>query len=240
MPRMSSQERRRHCGKLGLKRGKAERPGHSASDGVPSFWKIWKIVSISLSPWKSGAPLVISPKMQPTLQMSTGRAYSSQPNKISGARYHVVTTSWVSCGIGTQNARAMPKSAIFRRPSPVNVASSTRRFWGFRSRWMIRLLWQKSIPSSNWRINDFTAALSIFMWGKRFMCCLRCMGTNSKMRYKVPGQQHTSSNCTIFGCLVALRTATSRIAVHGTPSSEFVDFTLFAATVRPDALQNAL
>ncbi len=44
---------------------------------------------------KSGALVNISAKMQPAAQISTGVEYSVEPNRISGARYHSVTTSWV-------------------------------------------------------------------------------------------------------------------------------------------------
>jgi len=48
--------------------------------------------SISESPGKSGRRVTISAKMQPMDQMSTGQAYWRAPSKISGARYHNVTT----------------------------------------------------------------------------------------------------------------------------------------------------
>merc|ERR1711879_445246 len=41
-----------HLGKVDLKSGNSESPGHMASVGVPNFWKILKAVSISESPAK--------------------------------------------------------------------------------------------------------------------------------------------------------------------------------------------
>merc|ERR1711907_156256 len=61
-----------HFGKVGLKSGSSESPGHMASVGVPSFWKILKEVSISESPGKSGDPVAISANIHPTPQRSTG------------------------------------------------------------------------------------------------------------------------------------------------------------------------
>merc|ERR1719188_460218 len=130
MLRISDQGRRLHFGKVGLKSGSADKPGHSASVGVPNLRKIWKMVSISLSPWKSAAPVAISPKMQPALQTSTGREYSWQPKRISGARYHVVTTSCVYLGRGREYARAMPKSAIFNDGT---FSFEIKMFCGFKS-----------------------------------------------------------------------------------------------------------
>mmetsp|Transcript_24701 Transcript_24701/g.68894 ORF Transcript_24701/g.68894 Transcript_24701/m.68894 type:complete len:203 (-) Transcript_24701:563-1171(-) len=124
----SAQGWRRHCGKLGLKSGSMSRPGHSALVGVPSFLKIWNIVSISLSPRKSAVPMAISPRMHPELHISIGSEYSSAPKRISGARYHTVTTSCVYLGMGTEKARAMPKSAIFKV-----FDLSIKMFCGFKS-----------------------------------------------------------------------------------------------------------
>ena len=55
--------------------------------------------------------------MHPTDQLSIGIEYFWDPNKISGALYHTVTTSWVYLGTGNEKARASPKSAIFRIPA---------------------------------------------------------------------------------------------------------------------------
>ena len=46
----------RHFGKVRFMSGISYMVGHSSSFGVPSFWKILKIVSISESPAKSGWP----------------------------------------------------------------------------------------------------------------------------------------------------------------------------------------
>mmetsp|Transcript_35838 Transcript_35838/g.100822 ORF Transcript_35838/g.100822 Transcript_35838/m.100822 type:complete len:244 (+) Transcript_35838:262-993(+) len=223
-----------HCGKVGLKSGSSLRPGQSASVGVPSFWKIRKIVSISLSPWNSAIPVAISPKMQPALHTSTGSEYISDPKSISGARYHVVTTSCVYFGIGSMNARAMPKSAIFTRPAP-----SMRMFCGLRSLCMILCEWQKSIPHMSCCCSARTAAGS--RWRPCcFMYCFRLNSTNSKMRCSRPGVQYTSRSFTMFGWLAPFSTATSRMAVLGTPSSSCSVFTFFTATTRWVCTQRAL
>ena len=39
------------------------------------------------APGKMGRPVIISAKMQPTLQMSTGVEYLRDPSRTSGARY---------------------------------------------------------------------------------------------------------------------------------------------------------
>ena len=44
------------------------------------------------SPWKSGFWLIISAKMHPMDHTSTGVEYILAPSRISGARYHKVTT----------------------------------------------------------------------------------------------------------------------------------------------------
>jgi len=54
--------------------------------------KILKISSISESPGKRGLRVHISAKMQPTDHMSTPVEYCRPPRRISGARYHNVTT----------------------------------------------------------------------------------------------------------------------------------------------------
>ena len=51
--------------------------------------------------------------MHPTDHISTGVEYSKEPNKISGALYQSVTTSWVYGLIGIEKVLAKPKSAIF-------------------------------------------------------------------------------------------------------------------------------
>ena len=115
---------RSHWGKLRLKCWNDETPGQVFSSGVPrSLWKrlavvqrkdwtihkvcrereycsrtylkILKISSISESPWNNAFLVHISAKIQPTLHISTPVLYCLPPNKISGARYHNVTTSCV-------------------------------------------------------------------------------------------------------------------------------------------------
>ena len=54
--------------------------------------KILKISSISESPGNKGWPVTISGMMVPTDHISTGHEYCFAPNRISGARYHNVTT----------------------------------------------------------------------------------------------------------------------------------------------------
>jgi hypothetical protein len=49
-------------------------------------------LALTESPGKSGLWLIISTKMQPMDQMSTGVEYVLAPSRISGERYHSVTT----------------------------------------------------------------------------------------------------------------------------------------------------
>ena len=65
--------------------------GHSCGDGVPRYWKILASWSVSLLPGKSGCLVMISARMQPQLQRSTGVAYEVT-RSTSGALYHCVTT----------------------------------------------------------------------------------------------------------------------------------------------------
>jgi hypothetical protein len=58
-----------------------------------TYLKILKISSISESPGKRGFRVHISAKMAPTDHMSTPVEYCLPPKRISGARYHNVTTS---------------------------------------------------------------------------------------------------------------------------------------------------
>lgn len=100
---------RLHLGNEGLKSGNDVTPGQSCSLGVPSilrkcqdslqiviqtitYRKILKISSISESPGNKGLRVHISAKMQPTDHMSTPVEYCRPPRRISGARYHSVTT----------------------------------------------------------------------------------------------------------------------------------------------------
>ncbi len=64
-----------------------------------------------MEPGKSGLPEAISKKMQPTPHMSMGVEYSVEPRRTSGGRYHSVTTSCEYVFVGTDLARARPKSA---------------------------------------------------------------------------------------------------------------------------------
>src|SRR5207244_3973984 len=60
--------------------------------------KILKISSISESPGNRGLRDAISAKMQPTDHISTPVEYWRPPSRISGERYHSVTTSRLSAG----------------------------------------------------------------------------------------------------------------------------------------------
>lgn len=70
-------------------------PGQMASLGVPKVLNILYNWSISESPGKNGILFDSSANIAPTDQMSTAVEYSNVPNKISGARYQSVITSWV-------------------------------------------------------------------------------------------------------------------------------------------------
>ena len=69
--------------------------------------------------------------MAPIDQISTGVEYCFYPNRISGALYQRVTTSWVYVLTGRPKALARPKSASLIIPF-----LSMSKFWGFRSRCM--------------------------------------------------------------------------------------------------------
>ena len=70
-----------------------------ASEGGPfhitTFYN-WFIVEV---PGKSGFPFCISPKRQPMLQISMARVYLLDPNRIYGARYHLVAIYSVSISL---------------------------------------------------------------------------------------------------------------------------------------------
>ena len=106
---MEAMSVRFHLGKEGLKSGNEVTPGQSCSLGVPrmlrlvsrgperfgpdsTYRKILKISSISESPGNKGLRVHISAKMQPTDHMSTPVEYCRPPSRISGERYHSVTT----------------------------------------------------------------------------------------------------------------------------------------------------
>ena len=60
--------------------------------GHDLYLKILKISSISESPGKRGRQVHISAKIQPMDQTSTPVEYWRPPRRISGERYHSVTT----------------------------------------------------------------------------------------------------------------------------------------------------
>ena len=64
--------------------------------------------SISELPGNKGCFVDISIRIAPIAHISTGNAYTFSPNKISGARYHKVTTSCVNGRNGGMNALAKP------------------------------------------------------------------------------------------------------------------------------------
>lgn len=73
-------------------------------------------------PGNTALPIINSPKMQPTLHMSTALVYFVEPNRISGALYHLVATYSVSTGKDPSSSLyaillASPKSASFTRHS---------------------------------------------------------------------------------------------------------------------------
>lgn len=80
-------------GKVGRYSFSLVTPGQIFSSGVPRILKILYNWSISLSPWKRAFLVTISAKMQPIAQISIGVEYYTEPRRISGARYHSVTTS---------------------------------------------------------------------------------------------------------------------------------------------------
>mmetsp|Transcript_28779 Transcript_28779/g.72879 ORF Transcript_28779/g.72879 Transcript_28779/m.72879 type:complete len:255 (-) Transcript_28779:145-909(-) len=232
--RIESHPRWDHFGNVGLKSGSSETPGQICSVGVPSFWKILKIVSISESPAKSGAPVAISAITQPMLQRSTGTLYSAPPSRISGGLYHTVTTSWVYLGTGTVKARARPKSAILRRS-----LLSMRRFCGLRSRWRMRLAWQNSTPRHSWYTKFLTVAGGRRPLSDR-MYFFRSFSRNSKTSTSLFGLQKTSSSRTTLGWESSFSSAISLMAVLGTPSSCASSFICFMATDSPVRLLRAL
>lgn len=77
--------------------------------------------------------------------MSICVEYSEEPSRTSGGRYHRVTTSLEYVLVGTDFARARPKSASLS--SPLSLMS---RFWGFRSLWRTFRLWQYANPRKIW------------------------------------------------------------------------------------------
>mmetsp|Transcript_7986 Transcript_7986/g.32434 ORF Transcript_7986/g.32434 Transcript_7986/m.32434 type:complete len:396 (-) Transcript_7986:16-1203(-) len=123
-------------------------PAHVSGLGVPRARKIWKSWSISMfSLGKSGAPLASSPNTAPTLHMSIGIEYFTfgPPSRISGARYHSVTTSWVRLPTGGATWRLRPHPAITSRP----VRRSTSRLSGLMSRCRVARECAASTPRSS-------------------------------------------------------------------------------------------
>lgn len=84
--------------------------------------------SKSDSPARYGRRSMSSAKMQPAAQLSTASVYDLAPKSSSGERYHLVTTWWVIFASGSENSRARPKSASFKRPS-----AAMSKLLGFRS-----------------------------------------------------------------------------------------------------------
>lgn len=68
-------------------------------------------------PKNNGLLRKVSAKMHPTAQTSTALVYLFWPNKISGALYQRVSTSWVRVLSGIMRSRARPKSAILTFPA---------------------------------------------------------------------------------------------------------------------------
>lgn len=76
---------------------------------------IWFNVDV---PGNMALPTIISPRMQPTLHISTALVYFLLPNNISGALYHLVATYSVRTGAYPSSSLiatdlANPKSATF-------------------------------------------------------------------------------------------------------------------------------
>lgn len=73
-------------------------------------------------PGKIAFPTINSPIIQPTLHISTALVYFVEPNKISGALYHLVATYSVIKGLLPSSSLqatdlAKPKSATFTKHS---------------------------------------------------------------------------------------------------------------------------
>ena len=77
----------------GHEREKEEREREKRANEDKATQRTLYSSSISESPGQSGRRLIISAKMVPMPHMSTGHAYCRWPRRISGARYHRVTTS---------------------------------------------------------------------------------------------------------------------------------------------------
>ncbi len=89
----------------------------SFCDGLPISSRIRSIWFSVEFPGNVDLPIISYPKMHPTDHMSTAFEYLVEPNKIYGARYHLVATYSVKLGsptsFGQFSDRANPKSATF-------------------------------------------------------------------------------------------------------------------------------
>lgn len=193
-----------------------EIPGQLRSDGVPMIRKIRISWSSLVVPGNNGRPVYISAIMQPADQISMLVLYVREPSRTSGARYHNVTTSLENVLTGIPKARAKPKSASFSWPLTL-----MRRFCGLRSRCSTLLVWQKSIPSRSWCMNDLmvmgfnaprSPCVSIYF--------LRSLSIYSKTSISLFSVWMTSCRLTMFSCFNSFMREISRMAVEGVPSSE--------------------
>lgn len=92
---------------------------------------IWFRVEV---PGNRDFPVINSPNIHPTDHISTALEYLVDPNKISGARYHLVATYSVRTGSPwflQSIDRASPKSATFAWHSELSS-----KLLGLRSRWI--------------------------------------------------------------------------------------------------------
>lgn len=100
-------------------------------------------------PGKNGFPVNIYAKMQPMLQTSAGFPYDCDPNRTSGALYHLVATYYVKICSSYASldsiVLARPRSQIFNEQSLL-----IRRLEGFRSLWMILAWCRYCIPLTSW------------------------------------------------------------------------------------------
>jgi hypothetical protein len=94
----------------------------------------------------------ISARIHPQDQMSTFVVYAAQQQRSSGERYQRVQTYSVICWSASEacspmlfSSRAIPKSQIRR-----SQLLLTRRFFGFKSLWMILAEWIYFNPRKIW------------------------------------------------------------------------------------------
>ena len=83
---------------------------------------------VKSAPSEHTCEAVQNTKDRSTYHMSIEALYSVDPRRTSGGLYHNVTTSLEYVFVGTDLARANPKSANFNSPF-----SLIRRFCGFKS-----------------------------------------------------------------------------------------------------------